>query len=239
MNLSLGDDIFKRVRRLTEGPLPEDLWAGADRLSDELDMTIAPLITEPDYYREFSLVICVEICGQDTLHRLHPQGFQHCVPGNQFCTIRVLGGPLPNDRIYLGPWGPGHEVGHGLGYIYGGDANLPDVDHLCEGMEQQGLWERAYTAGGAVDAVVRPMLRDPGYHEKKLLSLVVHLCGPARLPQVAADLAQGIGRPELTPYYLPLLGGPLPNGRLYLSQGALSQQLVRWVCKVANPCVGL
>ncbi|MFH2127891.1 MAG: hypothetical protein ABIK12_15350 [Pseudomonadota bacterium] len=235
MNFDFDGDLLKKIRRWTEGPLPEDFWVEADRLSDKLDAAIAPIIVEPDSYKVFAFVIGIELCGQNTLFKLHPKGLQHCNYGKQSCTIRVLGGPLPNGVVFLGPWGPGHEAGHNIGYLGGG---LSDVDHLCEGLDQEELWREAYEAGGRADAEARSHLKDPDYHEVRLLSLVVHLCGPERLPTVAAKLAED-STPQVTPYITPLLGGPLPNGRLYLSQGALSQELVRWVCGVANPCVGL
>ena len=228
------DDISK----LFTGTLAEDVWNKTIELSDELDAAIAPIIVEPDFWHVFRLTLSVELCGHNILLKLHPKGAQHCIHGKQSCTIRVLGGPLSNGIIYTGPWGPGHEAGHNLGFIYGGSKNRADVDHLCKGLDQKGLWEEAYGMGGRADAEARPHLKDDDYQEVRSLPVEIHLCAPGRVAEIIAKLADSTLE-QTTPYTKVILGGPLPNGRLYLSQGKLSAQIALWISGAANPCEGL
>ena len=228
MNFDFDGDLLKKIRRWTEGPLPEDLWAKTLELSDRLDDAIAPIITEPDYMTGRVTDLTVDICGPDKLWDFHPEGKQHCYPRGSKCRICILGGPLPNGRTFMSLFGGGHEAGH----------NETDVDHLCEGLEQQGLWEEAYGQGGRLDAELGPMIIDPMHFERHDLRMRLWLCGPERLRRLAENPQE---RPEAVDGRLDvfLLGGPMPNGRTYLSQGDLGQILVRHITGVANPCVGL
>lgn len=237
--MNFGDGGFlDDISKLFTGTLAEDLWDKTLELSGELDAAIAPAVVEPDFWRVFRFTLNLELCGQDTLFKLHPKGMQHCVSGKQSCTIRVLGGPLSSGITFTGPFGPGHEVGHNLGYIYGGNKNLLDVDHLCESLEQEHLWREAYGAGARADAEARPYLEDSNCHQLHTLPLEIHLCAPERLAEIGARLADGTLTPT-THKAVAILGGPLPNGRLYVSQGSLSRQIALWVSGKTNPCEGL
>lgn len=226
---SLGSEEFlKKVRRWTEGPLPEDLWAEADRLSDQLDAAIATVITRPDFLQLTKFRLRLDICGPEKLWEFHPEGKQHCLYERGHHVARVLGGPLPNGKTYLSYWGGGHEAGH----------KVADVDNLCKGLEQQGLWEEAYGMGGRLDAELKDLIVKPRHFERREFALSLYLCGPERLRRLLAD--PGPYRPQdETERPLYVLGGYLPNGRTYVSHGALGQQLAIAVSGVANPCVGL
>ncbi len=227
--MNFDGNLLKKVRRWTEGPLPEDQWRKTVELGDQLDDAIAPIITEQDFMSGRVVDLTVDICGQDTLFELHPRGCQHAYPRGSACRICILGGPLPNGRIYMSLWGAGHEAGH----------NEADVDHLCEGLEQEALWKAAYGQGGVLDYEIGRILTDPKYFQRHLLPIRLWLCGPKRMRRLAENpqarpTPHRDGRPDIY-----VLGGYMPNRRMYLSQSDLGQILVRRITGFANPCEGL
>ena len=215
-------DFWDRLRRALEGPNLSDQWEDTLLLGAALDAAIAPDL-DPEYLESFEFTVILSICGPRKLFEFHPKGCQHCFPHGTWTFVRVHGGLLDNDQLFLSLWGFGHEVGHNL------DLHPRDLDHLCEGLPQEGAWREAYAQGGVLDGHAGPLILDPMFYKPITFQLKLELCGPERLRQ-AAGLDDDVVR---------VLGGMLANGRRYLSQAALGQALVRQVSGVNNPCEGL
>ncbi|MCB2226661.1 MAG: hypothetical protein KQH53_08280 [Desulfarculaceae bacterium] len=108
----------------------EDTWREACDAQGRLDAEIAPLITEPDYHQEVKMgQVTLHICGPEAIKRLSPTGWMCWAgdgPGGVVDHAYVLGGPLPNGKLYASQHAFGHEaMAHFLGI---------DADHLCEGL---------------------------------------------------------------------------------------------------------
>ncbi len=226
MNFDFDGDLLKKIRRWTEGPLPEDQWNKTIELADRLDDAIAPIITTPDYMAGRVTDLTVDICGPDKLWDFHPEGRQHCYTRGSKCRVCILAG--------RGPRGAPHELfGAGERRV----TTKRTYTTSARAWSNKGLG-KAYGQGARLDAELGPMIIDLMHFERHELPIRLWLCGPERLRRLAENPQE---RPEAVDGRLDvfLLGGPMPNGRTYLSQGDLGQILVRHITGFANPCEGL